>query len=88
LIFLVVMTIVGLLQPGYNAIQQAISRLVLGLYGWSQTLSFFIVGVLLVVFAFRLYIATLKKTSTKVGLFLFSLSGLSFFLLGVFPVQP
>jgi hypothetical membrane protein len=88
LIFLMVMTIVGSLQPAYNAIQESISKLVLGLYGWSQTLSFFIVGVLLVVFAFRLYLATLRKTAAKVGVVLFALSGLSFFLIGAFPLQP
>jgi hypothetical membrane protein len=88
LIFLMVMAIVESLQPGYNAIQEAISKLVLGLYGWSQTLSFFIVGALLVIFAFRLYIATLRKNSAKAGLFLFTLSGISFFLLGAFPLKP
>ena len=87
-IFLLVMTVVGLLQPGYSAIQETISQLVLGRYGWFQTMSFFIVGILLVVFAFRLYIVTLRTIYAKVGFILFVISGLGFLLAGAFPVKP
>ena len=88
LIFLVIMTAVGFLQPGYDAVQEAISKLVLGLYGWFQTVSFFVVGSLLIVFALGLYIATLGKTATKVGFIFLLLSGIGFLALGAFPVVP
>ncbi len=87
LVFLIVMLIVEALQPGYNPIQDTISRLVLGLYGWFQTLSFFLVGFLLVVFTVRLYISMLRKVTSMVGTAFFFLSSLGFFVLGAFPVN-
>lgn len=88
LIFILVMTLVGLLQPDYSAIQETISQLVLGRYGWFQAMSFFIVGFLLVVFAFRLYNVTLRTIYAKVGFVFFVISSLGFFLMGAFPVKP
>lgn len=88
LIFLSSMVIIESLQPGYNPVQDMISRLVLGVYGWLETLSFFIVGSLLAVFTLRLYIATLKRITAIVGTAFFSLSSLAFFFLGAFPVDP
>ena len=86
LIFLAVVAVVEQLQPGYNPLRDMISKLVLGYYGWFQTLSFFIVGFLLLVFALRLYSTTLRKTPAKAALFFFLLWGIGFFIIGAFPM--
>jgi hypothetical membrane protein len=87
LIFLLVMIILESLQPGYSPIHDTVSRLVLGLHGWFQTLSFFVFGSLFAVFTWRLYSATLRKSPAVLGAVLFLLSSLGFFILGVFPVD-
>ena len=86
-LFLIIMTIVESLQPGYNRIQQTISMLVLGPYGWLQTVVFFVFGFLLIVFAVRLYFAIRKTRVSKFGVTSLILIGFSFFLIGIFPTQ-
>lgn len=88
LIFTVVMTIVQYIQPGYDPMRDPVSRLVLGAHGWFQTLSFFIFGFLFAVFSVRLYLATLRSRIARTGAALLFLSGFSFFMVGVFPVDP
>jgi hypothetical membrane protein len=87
-IFLIVMVTVESLQPGYNPVQDTISRLVLGQHGWVQTLSFFIFGFLYLVFTLRLYTSTSKEITTMLGTTFFLLSGFGFFILGGFPTIP
>ena len=88
LIFTTVMAIVELIQPGYSPVHESISRLVLGTHGKFQTLSFFLFGFLFTVFSLRLYMATSRNRIASVGAGLFLVSGLSFFVLGIFPVDP
>jgi len=86
-LFLLVVLIIDAIQPEHNPIVETISELVHGSYGWVQTLAFFLLGFLLIVFATRLYKSTIKKITSKIGTVLFILAGLSFFLLGAFPSQ-
>ena len=88
ILFLIILTIVETLQPGYNRIQQTISRLVLGPYGFLQTVAFFAFGLLLIVFAMRLGFAIVStRRSAKIGAFFFNLIGLGFILVGIFPTE-
>ena len=86
-IFLLVVITIDAIQPEHNPIVETISELVHGSYGWVQTLAFFLLGFLLIVFAARLYISTIKKITSQVGTLLVILTGLGFFLLGAFPSQ-
>ena len=86
-LFLSVITLVELLQSGYDRIQETISMLVLGPYGWIVTIIFFLLGFLFVVFSIRLYFAVRKSTSLKVGTMILILVGLGFFIIGIFPTQ-
>lgn len=86
-LFLLIMTIVESLQPGYDSIQQTISMLVLGSYGWLQTVVFFAFGLLFTVFAVRLYFAIAKPGVFKVGIAFLIIIGLSFIMIGIFPTQ-
>ena len=87
ILFLIILTIVESLQPGYNRIQETISRLVLGPYGFLQTVAFFIFGLLLIVFAMRLGFAIASRRSAKVGSFFFNLIGVGFIVVGIFPTD-
>jgi hypothetical protein len=55
LVFILVMSVIGVLQSGYDPIKYMISRLVIGSFGWLQTSAFFVFGILLIVLASRLY---------------------------------
>lgn len=86
-LFLIIMTIVESLQPGYDRLQQTVSMLVLGPYGWLQTVVFFVFGFLLTVFAIRLYFAIRKTRILKIGIACLILIGFSFILISIFPTQ-
>jgi len=86
-LFLLIMTIVESFQPGYDPLHETVSILVLGPYGWLQTLGFLIFGFLLMVFAIRLYFSIGTSVSLKLGFACLVLIALGFFLIGVFPTQ-
>jgi hypothetical membrane protein len=88
ILLLVFSSIVETLTPGYNPIQETISRLVLGPYGFLQTVALFIFGLLLIIFAMRLGFAiTSTIRSAKVGTFFFYLIGVGFLVVGIFPTN-
>jgi len=64
MIFLLVVFIIDFIQPGHNPIYETVSELVHGSYGWLQTISFILFGVLLMIFALRLYITTTREISS------------------------
>jgi hypothetical membrane protein len=84
-IFLVVMAIVESIQPGYNPFQDFISNLSLGALGWFHNLSYFLFGSLFAVFTLRLCASTFRTITARVGMALFLMCCISFFVLGVFP---
>ncbi len=88
LLFLLVMTLVEALEPGYNPVQSTISQLVFGPYGWIQTWLFFVFGVLLIVFVLRLYVAIPKNKMVILGIAFLFFTAIGFFLVGAFPTAP
>lgn len=87
ILLLIIMNITQSLQPGYSRIQHTISMLVLGPYGWLQTVVFSLFGLLVIVFAVRLYFAVSRRRSSKIGIAFLILIGLGFILISIFPTQ-
>lgn len=84
-LFLLIVFVIDFIQPEHNPIYETVSELVHGSYGWVQTISFVLFGVLLMIFAIRLYLTTKPKTSSKLGVLFIGVSGFSFLMLGTFP---
>jgi len=87
ILFILVVFIIDFMQPEQNPIYETVSELVHGSYGWVQTISFVIFGVLLMIFALRLYLATSPKTRSILGAFFIGIAGFSFLMLGAFPSE-
>ena len=88
-IFVLVAGVLGSLQPSYNAYHQTVSALVLGSFGWVQTATFFIFGLLLWIFAWRIYASLVNKNLIlKIATALISAVGAGFFIIGIFPTEP
>ena len=77
-LFLLIFIIIDAVQTEHNPIVETISELVHGSYGWVQTLAFFLLGFLLIVFTARLYISTVKKVTSQAGTILIGLAGFGF----------
>lgn len=88
-VFLVVATLLGLVQPGYELANGAISELALGRLGWIQTFNFFLTGLSFVAFAFGLYLDLPHRSRSVRGpaSFLLVLSGVGLILAGIFPTD-
>lgn len=79
--FLVVATVAGFLQPGYDLRTQMVSELALGPNGWLQTANFFVFGLAIIAFAFGLC------NHSRVGRGLLVLVGVSLFASGLYPTD-
>lgn len=92
IMFTIVLIVLGFLHPGYNHITQYISEFgaVNAPYATIKNTCQFIIGILIVLFSFGIYLELNdKKTkSTILGSSLIFISGLSFLLLGFFPCDP
>ena len=77
-----------IVQAGSNPAIKTISDLVHGSFGWLQNLAFLLVALALVIFMIRLYLFTKRKISSRIGITLFGITGISFLLLPIFPSQP
>ena len=84
-IFYLMTRLMESLQPGYDPIQETLSVLAIGSYGWLETTSFFLLSFLSLVFTIRLYLATNRSISTRIGIISFLLISLGFILVGIFP---
>jgi hypothetical membrane protein len=83
-LFLLVVLIIDAIQPEHNPVVETISELVHGSYGWVQTLAFFLLGFLLIVFTTRLYKSTIEDNfQNRHGTFY--LSRFEFFPIRCFP---
>jgi hypothetical protein len=88
IILILVAAILELLQPGYDRVEQTISALVLGPFGFFQTIAFFVFGFLLGVFAWRVYASLAHKSLIlKIATALLISVALGFFTIGIFPTQ-
>lgn len=91
LFFLLMLTMLGLLRPGYSAISQAGSDLGVGPNAWMLNSSFFITGLLLIAFAIGFFVEMrqlLGKRRRVACLVLLILSGIGFITLGIFTEAP
>jgi len=92
LLFIIQLIIIGNYHPNYNHITQYMSELgaVNAPYANIKNTGLFIVGILIVLFSFGMYIdLNDKKTkSTILGSSLIFISGISFLLLGFLPCDP
>ena len=77
-LFVLLNVIAQLLPPYYSPIQQAVSDLAIGPYGWLLSLSFIVYSVALLAFLFGLIWATSRQGRSRIG----------FIFLGLWAVLP
>lgn len=96
-LFLAVAALLGLLQPGYDAMSQPMSELVLGPLGWAQTASFYATGLSFVAFALGFALDFFRRLPRRswvakalIGLagVLIAISGAGLLISGAFPTDP
>ena len=96
-LFLAVAALLGLLQPGYDAMSQPMSELALGPLGWAQTASFYATGLSFVAFALGFALDFFRRLPPRswaakalVGLagVLIAISGAGLLISGAFPTDP
>jgi hypothetical protein len=87
-IFNMVAIVEGILTPGYDANQQAISALSLGRWGWTQITSFILLGIVIIstAFAWRKILAGGSGARSYPLLTIFT--GISVILCGLFRQDP
>lgn len=81
---IVSVTVLGIIQPGYNHLRDTVSILAVGKYGWIQNLNFVLLTVFLWSLAKQYPFSNQKLLSVKRILFF---TGLAVALLTVFPAQ-
>ena len=86
-LFWLLSNIAAILYPGYNLFRQTVSQLVLGPYGWIQTVDFFIVGLLVIAFASGLCSSVQNRRGFRAGIGILFFVGFGTFLLGFFPTE-
>ena len=88
-VFLVVATLLGLIQPGYDMASSAISELALGPLGWVQTANFYLTGLSFIAFAFGLYLylGHRSRVARALPCALLVLSGIGLIISGIFPTD-
>jgi len=80
-LFQLISTAAAFLHPGHDIIQDAVSSLAFGPYGWLQTAAFYTFGVSLMALAVTLFLKVRAKFNA--GAVFIALSGLGFILLGL-----
>ncbi len=88
ILFWGVLTILGQVQPAYNAFRFDISLLVLGPIGWIQTANFIVFGVSIIVFERGLQEAVAPRRTWGPMSILALASGLALVAMGIFPTDP
>lgn len=88
ILFWSVLTILGQVQPAYNAFRFDISLLVLGPIGWIQTANFIVFGLSIIVFERGLQEAVVPRRTWGRMSILALASGLALVAMGIFPTDP
>src|SRR6478752_3767730 len=83
--FLVVATLIGIFQPGYQVSTQSVSDVAVGNFGWLMDANFFALGLSTIAFAVGLF-RTLRRRSYA-GTLLLVVVGLATFAAGLFPTD-
>lgn len=88
-VFWTVLTVLGHIQPTYNARRSGISLLVLGPYGWTQSVNFVVFGLSIMVFQRGLEDALSPgEVRGPIAGFLALGSGLALVAMAIFPTDP
>jgi hypothetical protein len=87
LLFLLSALFLGWMQSPYDIIQDTISAMVWGHYGWIQTVMFYLLGVVLISLACWLFIREKKSRSYRAGLVLLGTIGLTFVVIAICPTR-
>lgn len=87
-LFVIVFTIEGRLQPGYNALSTYVSALSLGPRGWVQIINFVISGTLMLVFARGAAIEFKKEKTSQAGPLQLAIIATGILLSGPFVMDP
>jgi hypothetical membrane protein len=86
-VFLVVSTLLGLLDPDFDVMTEPVSALVWGPLGWVQTANFYALGAATIAFALGLY-RNLEGRGRMGAAILLSISGLALIVAGIFKGTP
>jgi hypothetical membrane protein len=86
-LFLVVSTLLGMLDPDFDVMTEPVSALAWGPLGWVQTANFYMLGAATIAFALGLY-RDLGGRGRMGPAILLSISGLALILAGVFKGTP
>ena len=85
-LYLLIVLLLGLVQPGYNHMIDTMSVLVLGQWGWVQNVNFFILAITVASFGIGLSVALKKKIFSLISLIFFALA-LSIIVIMVLPAD-
>jgi hypothetical membrane protein len=86
-VFLAVTVLAGLLEPGYDIREQAISDLAVGARGWLQTANFFALGVAMIASALALAPGCRQARRSPSAVVLLAGAGAGMFTVGLFPTD-
>jgi hypothetical membrane protein len=86
-LFLIVSTFLGLVDPDFDVMTEPVSALAWGPLGWVQTANFYALGAATIAFALGLY-RSLEGHGRMGAAILLSISGLALILAGVFKGTP
>jgi hypothetical membrane protein len=86
-VFLVVSTLLGFLDPDFDVMTEPVSALAWGPLGWVQTANFYMLGAATIAFAVGLY-RDLEGRGRMGAAILLSISGLALILAGIFEGTP
>ena len=87
IIFIVIVIVLGLVTPGYNAINHTISRLAIEQYGWIQSVNFFQLAIAFSILGNTLS-SEIKRSSSKIAIrTIFMLSSIFLVIAGIFPAD-
>jgi len=86
-LFLVVSTLLGFLDPDFDVMTEPVSALAWGPLGWVQTANFYVLGAATIAFAVGLY-RGLEGRGRMGAAILLSISGLALIIAGIFEGTP
>ena len=86
-VFLAVTVLAGLLKPGYDNADQAISDLAVGTHGWLQTANFLALGLAMIAAAAALAPGCRSERRSPTAVALLAAAGAGMFTLGFFPTD-
>lgn len=86
-VFLAVTVLAGLLKPGYDIADQAISDLAVGTHGWLQTANFLALGLAMIAAAAALAPGCRSDRRSPTAVALLAAAGAGMFTVGFFPTD-